>query len=524
MGNEEPDGTVREDESIGLAISGGGLRATLFSLGVVLYLSNSGANKRIRLISSVSGGSITNAILALLGDFSKASPERVKTVIGRAARRIANEGTFFLPGRAFWIGLSVSYFVAIAILLALPMFDEMSTRERWSLVQSSWWLPPVIVAAFVLYMLGVFMLGRKGSQITAYSSFLVEVFKDDKAPRKQRNARAKEIRQMRLSSLPDHDIQHVFCATELVSGRPFYMSARRLTSPAFGSCEANIPLNQAIYASAAFPGVFPPLRLGTRKLGLRGGEEPIRPGTLVLADGGVYNNLGTDWFEDSTRPLSMIHDFGETVPVSQKIIVNASAPRRIKRIFGWWPASNLQSLMRIFGVMYENTVTPRLDALRTAADEGHVAVVDIAFSTGSMARAMCGSPDAGTKGRAKALAHRLGESSLSGYLDKIAVGSSGTRTKLSRIGEPATVQLLIHGYMSALVVCHAKLGTPATEIPDRGWFEDLVRPPRDNVLVDSAAPPEVQPAEQLPLQSPPKESAVHDEDGAAEPGELVQRA
>lgn len=46
------------DQELGLALSGGGFRATLFHLGVVLYLRETNQLERVKYITSVSGGSI----------------------------------------------------------------------------------------------------------------------------------------------------------------------------------------------------------------------------------------------------------------------------------------------------------------------------------------------------------------------------------------------------------------------------------------------------------------------------------
>ena len=48
-------------EDIALSLSGGGHRATLFGLGVLLALVDRGLNMRVKQIASVSGGSIVNA-------------------------------------------------------------------------------------------------------------------------------------------------------------------------------------------------------------------------------------------------------------------------------------------------------------------------------------------------------------------------------------------------------------------------------------------------------------------------------
>jgi predicted acylesterase/phospholipase RssA len=50
---------------LGLALSGGGLRATLFHLGVVRFLRDAGLLGDVTHLVSVSGGSILGAHLAL---------------------------------------------------------------------------------------------------------------------------------------------------------------------------------------------------------------------------------------------------------------------------------------------------------------------------------------------------------------------------------------------------------------------------------------------------------------------------
>jgi hypothetical protein len=50
--------------SLSVALSGGGHRASLFGLGVLLYLADVGRNNDVTSIASVSGGSITNGYLA----------------------------------------------------------------------------------------------------------------------------------------------------------------------------------------------------------------------------------------------------------------------------------------------------------------------------------------------------------------------------------------------------------------------------------------------------------------------------
>src|SRR5689334_16148620 len=67
---------------IGLALSGGGHRATAYALGVLLYLVDSGLNTRVRTIASVSGGSILNAFVALLTTPDGASKQSFRSFAG----------------------------------------------------------------------------------------------------------------------------------------------------------------------------------------------------------------------------------------------------------------------------------------------------------------------------------------------------------------------------------------------------------------------------------------------------------
>jgi predicted acylesterase/phospholipase RssA len=53
---------------LGLALSGGGFRATLYHLGVVRYLRDAGQLQHVTDIAAVSGGSILAAHLVLNWD------------------------------------------------------------------------------------------------------------------------------------------------------------------------------------------------------------------------------------------------------------------------------------------------------------------------------------------------------------------------------------------------------------------------------------------------------------------------
>src|SRR3954468_21950874 len=64
MSPHEPAATSA-GKKIGLALSGGGLRATLYHLGLVRFLRDAGILPSVTHITAVSGGSIIAAHLAL---------------------------------------------------------------------------------------------------------------------------------------------------------------------------------------------------------------------------------------------------------------------------------------------------------------------------------------------------------------------------------------------------------------------------------------------------------------------------
>ena len=99
----------------------------------------------------------------------------------------------------------------------------------------------------------------------------------------------------------DPALQVVLTATDLGTGRAFRVSRDFIGSYDFGypPVPEALSLGQAVAASAAVPVLFPPVYLKTEGMGLRNAPE-----LLSLVDGGVYDNLGLEWFQgwSSGRP------------------------------------------------------------------------------------------------------------------------------------------------------------------------------------------------------------------------------
>src|SRR3954454_2757612 len=90
---------------IGLALSGGGFRASLYHLGLVRFLRDSGVLPRVTHITSVSGGSVLAAHLALnwdryngsAGEFEAAAAEVLAFIRMDVRNRIVRRYPLALP-------------------------------------------------------------------------------------------------------------------------------------------------------------------------------------------------------------------------------------------------------------------------------------------------------------------------------------------------------------------------------------------------------------------------------------------
>ena len=162
----------------------------------------------------------------------------------------------------------------------------------------------------------------------------------------------------RLVDLPQRP-QLVITATELSAGRAFRFSREFIGSWDFGYAPTppEMRVATAVAASAAAPPLVPALRLPTAGLSLR---EP--PPVLTLTDGGVYDNLGVEWFQGwspERRPEA-------AVPVGDLVVVNASgALRREERQF-----LGLAALNRMRKVQYAQTQATRVRWLVAEMESG----------------------------------------------------------------------------------------------------------------------------------------------------------
>jgi predicted acylesterase/phospholipase RssA len=131
-----------DSKTIGLCLSGGGHRASVFSLGALLYLADAGRRGDIRTISSVSGGSLTSGSLAAqknpLGKMTRTEFEHWAAAW---ARQIAGSPKWW---RRALIGQAL-----LLVIWALLVCLGLTPLTRFSTFTLAWWETQVIYVAAV---------------------------------------------------------------------------------------------------------------------------------------------------------------------------------------------------------------------------------------------------------------------------------------------------------------------------------------------------------------------------------------
>ena len=435
---------------LGLAISGGGHRAAVFGLGVLLYLADVQANRDVVSISSVSGGSIANAHAGLAG-YRTAGRDEFREAAGRLAAQIANRGTLF-AWRGTWLFLGV-LILALAAAVAI------------------WWLPLWWVWRLVLFAVAfaaweVLLVRRRGEVCgRAYRATVLQGAATG-----------------RLTDLGGGDVDHVLCATHLHAGEHFYLAGEFVYSFRFGwGSPADLPLHVAVQASTALPGAFPPRWIRTRRFGLAGGPAPV-PALVALVDGGVYDNMAEQWLTglDSRRNVPAGVRRPDTL-----IVANASASMGMLpvRQIHWPLLGELFAFTRDSSIMYDNSASirkrdlvDRFDAIAAAPDRPGLGLpgclLDIRSDPFAAARAFQRADDSWPERAARAravLARRPADWEGDGEF------VSSVKTTLSKLGVETSARVLHHAYTLAAMNLHLFLGMPLVDVPSRDEFVRLCR-------------------------------------------------
>lgn len=493
---------------LGVALSGGGHRASLFSLGALLYLVDSGANREVTTISSVSGGTITSAFVAQKCDFRSVESSAFWNVASQLASAIATRGAVSLSS---W--MVRGYF---GILAVLALLVAAICWKAWPL-DLPWW---GCVALILLWGTLVLFRGVVAGWLLGRAFFVHE-----------------DGRPTRLAALQNRTVDHVICATDLTSAAPFYFFCGKKCaaySPLYGRALAgSTALRTAVRASAALPGAISPKLVWSHRLkwirqsGVRKPPPELAaiaddtvvkrpPWLLVLADGGVWNNLGTQYFERDMEPgdgpvftpvkPSVPHEAPPNDDPGKLLIVDGSGG--VQPIPAWhlllpfW--AEVLGLARVMGLMYANTVRPRMrqigesqrsfwrwgDQFDRDWDTPRVGV-SISFQDNPQGGRIYGSLGPETDYMKTNFLRRLSSwdeymarevpevicPSLDGFpkISELAATCAEEKTHLSTVDTKTAVALLVYGYFATMRAMSITHGTALVKpFPREARFIELV--------------------------------------------------
>ena len=240
---------------LGLALSGGGFRATLYHLGIVRFLRDSGQLSQVTDIASVSGGSILAGHLVLNWDRYCGTAEQ----FDEAAQEIID---------------FVQFDVRNHIIRRIPLQYPWRYLSKFTPINSELFAPNSVLEHYYAKML----YGNR-----------------------------------RLYELPEEPNLHML-TTNISTGALavfgkqglFIQHRNNLGQPTFELIPGTMArMAQVVGASSAFPGLFPPVKITATDIGVREGQFS----TEWFTDGGVYDNLGIrafSWLQSQDTQFDQI--------------------------------------------------------------------------------------------------------------------------------------------------------------------------------------------------------------------------
>lgn len=296
------DKRIGNDDGLVLLLSGGGFRATLFHLGVLYYLCQSRLLGNLRYVASVSGGSIAAAhLLQHFEDYKFGTPSFVAR-----ARQVMKFAQRDVRGRIL--------------------------RRRLGRLLIEWLVFPVIIAGYL------FRIRLPSQRLT---DLIITEFE---------TLYGKKASLGTASGAPYGDM--LTCS--LTTGEMCLFSKGSFRAGASKSPirHTDLSLSLAVACSAAFPPLFPPIRIDAEALGATRMQFPHAE---YLSDGGVYENTGI------RLPLAMISHY----EINAKYIFVSDASRKSDYIVDEPFISPVKRTIRVTDLMMDRISDLEYEVART---------------------------------------------------------------------------------------------------------------------------------------------------------------
>ena len=248
---------------IGLALSGGGTRAIAFHLGCLRALHDLELLDKVRVLSTVSGGSVIGALYVLSHQPFPEFEKDIRAVLRRGLAWPVLRTTLFTlegPKALFCLALvgviNIALFAVSAILRFFFRFAAPKLHKDWKRKDYHQPIRQFASATTIL---------RRAMDDELFKGALLSQFSSSKP-------------------------LLIINAADLRTGSAFYFSAGESGTWRLGSLvNDNISVAHAVTASAAHPLFLPPL---DELLPFRRRDGSLHLERVTLTDGGVYDNLG----------------------------------------------------------------------------------------------------------------------------------------------------------------------------------------------------------------------------------------
>lgn len=320
---------------IALALSGGGARAMAFHLGCLRALHDRRILAKVRVISTVSGGSVLGAYYAYgpadFETFEKNVASLLRSGIqGAIAREVLFTsqlpkilGTLLVSGTLSFVLAAAGLFVSLTRRLA--GFPTIGIERGLAAVARS--------------------LPVWASLTTAFERALARRLFGSKT----------------MADVERSDLEVVINACDLRTGTAFRFGSRRSGGWRYGEIAGRTPsVAKAVAASAAFPILLPPL---IEAFDFRKGGREYRD-TVALTDGGVFENLGVSVLEPGRS-----QDITVAYPTTHIISLNAGAGQmESEGTHFWW----IGRVARSFSAVHRKVQDATYQRLHGFAESGEL--------------------------------------------------------------------------------------------------------------------------------------------------------
>lgn len=299
---------------IALALSGGGFRASVFHLGLMRRLAEFGWLKDVDVISTVSGGSIVGAFAV----------QRWTSFLQSGGNAEAFESTILRP--------------------FIERIQSHNFLIDWLLTSWQWPYRKLTSKVFT----------RTQAAAELFDNLFFEG--------------------QRCECLPARPVL-IMNATNLQSMRAWRFTGAGMGDSRVGHARWNsnsLPLSACVGASAAFPPVFPPVRIRRADFSFAPpiyGEVPLPDFPLIpLADGGVYDNSGLEALTKAVK----IPGYDELIEPAELLIVSdGGAPANYDfDAFGLPALSDAALLYRVDAIARQQVSALRTRSLMTEFNAG----------------------------------------------------------------------------------------------------------------------------------------------------------